>query len=428
MSQNPPSNKLANALGGIGLALSSKNFAWYCGGMALSLTGSFVFFTALGWVTFELTRSPAWLGTVVLAETLPNVIVGPFAGVLIDRWSAKWALFWAQLFAAIIMTLLSIATFGGWITIELLIVFAILIGTLNGVAFPAHFAILPKLVPRENLSPAVALQTSVSQTARFLGPAAAGGLIILGGGDVWGGGGLAFGFKAVSYSGFLIALLFIHVDETKDTLTTRGSVGRELLDGMQYAWSTLRLRYLLITAVALGIFLRPVYELMPAFVGGILNSDATALSTLLAATGGGAMIASLWLARRGKLEGLVNIQNLTFAVTALVLGIFLFTRNIGFGIFLMVLYGTMSASVLIANQTLLQSTIDDRMRARVLSLYALTLRAIPALGAFIVGHIAGFTGLVPALAGVTVLGVLYWLWVTFSPSAKEHHNSLESDP
>jgi hypothetical protein len=140
------------------------------------------------------------------------------------------------------------------------------------------------------------------------------------------------------------------------------------------------------------------------------------------------MIASLWLARRGKLEGLVNIQNLTFAVTALVLGIFLFTRNIGFGTFLMVLYGTMSASVLIANQTLLQSTIDDRMRARVLSLYALTLRAIPALGAFIVGHIAGFTGLVPALAGVTVLGVLYWLWVTFSPSAKEHHNSLESDP
>ena len=83
----------AGALGGISRALSSRNFVYYCIGMSLGLTGSFVFFAALGWVTWELTHSAAWVGTIVLAETLPNVFIGPFAGVIIDRTSAKWAMF-----------------------------------------------------------------------------------------------------------------------------------------------------------------------------------------------------------------------------------------------------------------------------------------------------------------------------------------------
>jgi predicted MFS family arabinose efflux permease len=421
MADDPGGGNPKATFGGISRALSSPNFAWYCGGMALSLTGSFVFFTAIGWLTWELTGSTAWVGTIVVAETLPNVIVGPLAGVLIDRWSAKWALFWAQFLAAIVMTMLSIASFGGWITVELLALFAVTIGILNSVAFPAHFAILPKLVPREDLSPAVAVQTSVSQGARFVGPAVAGGLLALG------GAGLAFAFKALSYSGFLIALLFIKIDETQNKPTTRGSMGRELLEGFQYTWSNVRLRHLMFIAIALGIFLRPVIELMPAFVGSALNSDSSTLATFLAAAGAGAMIASLWFARRGRAQGFAQIMSLNFAATTIILSVFLFTQDILIGAVLLVLYGICSSAVLITNQTLLQINIEDQMRARVLSLYALTLRAIPALGAFIVGQIAEFSGLISTILGVTALGAAYWLWITLSPRTRELHQVIERD-
>jgi MFS family permease len=107
--------------------------------MSLGLTGSFVFFAALGWVTWELTHSAAWVGTIVLAETIPNVFIGPFAGVIIDRTSAKWAMFWAQLIATLVMAVLAVITFNNWLTVEILLGFAFIIGVLNGVVFFGPF-------------------------------------------------------------------------------------------------------------------------------------------------------------------------------------------------------------------------------------------------------------------------------------------------
>ncbi|MAF49882.1 MAG: hypothetical protein CMM10_16630 [Rhodospirillaceae bacterium] len=394
----------AGALGGIGRALGSRNFALYCSGMGLSLIGSFVFFAALGWVTWELTNSAAWVGTIVLAETVPNVFIGPFAGVIIERTSAKWALFWAQLSAAVIMAVLSVITFGNWLTIEILLLFAFLIGLLNGITFPAHFAILPKLVPRADLSAAIAFQSSVSQLARFLGPALAGVLII------WAGGGMAFAFKSVSYSGFLVALLLIDIDESRDRKPISSGIAHDLVAGLRYAWSSIPIRLLLVFAVALGILLRPVVELMPAYVGIVLKSDAGALAWLLAAAGVGAMCASLWLARRGETVGLTRIMLLNFMITAVILVAFLYFGGLAIGVALLVLYGVCSSAVLISNQTLIQSAVEDHMRARVMSLYALTVRAIPALGAFVVGHLADLVGLVSSILGGAILGLLFWFW------------------
>jgi MFS family permease len=407
------------ALGGIGGALGSRNFVYYCIGLSLGLTGSFVFFAALGWVTWELTHSAAWVGTIVLAETLPNVFIGPFAGVIIDRTSAKWAMFWAQLMAAVVMAVLAIITFGNWLTVEILLGFAIIIGVLNGVVFPAHFAIMPKLVPRADLPAAIAFQSSVSQAARFVGPALAGVLIL------WAGGGMAFAFKSLSYSGFLVALLLIDIDESRDTKPAMSGITHDMIAGMRYAWSNTPIRLLLISAVALGILLRPIIELMPAYVGSVLESDAGTLAWLLSATGVGAMFASLWLARRGKTEGLSRIMLLNFVIAAVILIIFLYTGGLAIGVAVLTGYGFCSAAVMISNQTMIQSAVEEHMRARVMSLYALTVRAIPALGAFIVGLLADIAGLVPSLLGGAMLGLLFWIWARRSALGNRNRETID---
>jgi MFS family permease len=396
------------ALGGIGKALSSRNFVIYCWGVGFSLTGSFAFFAALGWVTWELTHSASWVGAMVLAETLPNVFIGPFAGVLIERTSAKRALFWSQLLAAMVMSGLSVVTFADLLTIKLLLGFAFIIGCLNGITFPAHFAIMPKLVPREHLSAAIALQGSVSQAARFVGPALAGGLIF------WAGGGMAFAYKALSYSGFLVALTFIHIDESQKHKVVPTGFFEDLVAGIHYAWSRKPLRLLLLIATALGILLRPVIELMPAYVGSVLKSDASSLAWLLSAAGVGAMSASLWLARRGKTTGLTQIMMVNFLVTTIILIVFLHSQNLVIGVTLFVFYGACSSGALISNQTLIQNCVEDHMRARVMSLYALTIRAIPALGAFIIGQLADLFGLILSLLVGTILGFIFWIWSRYT--------------
>jgi MFS family permease len=394
-----------NAFGGIGRALKYRNFVLYCSGLGVALTGTFIFFVALGWVTWEMTHSAAWVGAIVMAETLPNAIVGPLAGVIIDRTSARRALFWAQLASSVTMVLLTVVTLNDWLSIEILLAFSVVLGSLNGIAFPAHFAIMPKLVPREDLTAAIAFQASVSQAARFLGPAIAGIIIVTS------GVGMAFALNALSYLAFLAALAVIRVDESgRDGPKSRGFAA-DMTAGLKYAWSSLSIRLLLIVAVALGILLRPIIELMPAYVGKVLEGDAAALAWLLASVGAGSMLASLWLAWRGSTQGLTRIMLWNFAVTVIVLIAFLSSSGLAIGVALLFVYGYCSSSVLISNQTLIQSTVDDHLRARIMSIYALTVRAVPAFGAFVAGQLADRLGIVPTFLGGAIAGLLFWIWI-----------------
>jgi len=395
----------SSAFGGIGRALRSRNFVLYCSGLGVALTGTFVFFVALGWVTWEMTHSAAWVGAIVMAETLPNAIVGPLAGVIIDRTSARRALFWAQLCSSVTMVLLTVVTLNDWLSIEILLVFSVVLGSLNGIAFPAHFAIMPKLVPRQDLTAAIAFQASVSQAARFLGPAIAGIIIVTA------GAGMAFALNALSYLAFLAALLVIRVDESGSDAPRSKGFAADMTAGLKYAWSSQSIRLLLIVAVALGILLRPIIELMPAYVGKVLEGDAAALAWLLASAGAGAMLASLWLAWRGATEGLTRIMVWNFAVTVIALIAFLFSSGLAIGVALLFLYGYCSASVLISNQTLIQSTVDDHLRARIMSIYALTVRAIPAFAAFVAGQLADRLGIVPTFLGGAIAGLAFWIWM-----------------
>lgn len=411
-------NKL-DALGGIRRALRSRNLVLYCSGLGLTLTGSFVFAVAMGWVTWELTNSVGWVGGMVLAETLPTAIISPIAGVIIDRTGSRLVLFWAQLLAAILMAALTVVTFLDLLSVEVLLLFAISLGSLNGIAFPAHFALMARLVPREDLSAAIAFQSSVSQGARFLGPAVAGVLLVSAGGVA------AFAFNTFSYAAFLTALLLIKVDEGGESRPASRGVIRDFTAGLQHAWNSLPLRILMVIAIAVGILLRPIIELMPGYVGSVLKAEAGALAWLLAAAGAGAMFASLWLARRGRSEGLTRIMLLNLLITALALIGFMLTGSLVAGIGILVIYGFCSTTVLITNQTLIQGTVEEHMRARVMSLYSLTIRAVPAFGAFVVGQLADRVGLTTSILGGAAIGLLFWLWMRHTARRNRIAEQLE---
>ena len=184
---------MVNPLGGIGRALSNRNCSIYLTGMFVSLNGSFVFTVALGWLTWELTNSAGWVGTVVFAETLPNAVLAPLAGTFIDRGNPLNYQRISQLARGVVMAALTAITWSGLVSIELLILFAFLQGIFNAFAVPAHFAMMPKLVERQDISAIMALQSSCAQSARFLGPAIAGAYLVTL------GAGAAFAFNAATF-------------------------------------------------------------------------------------------------------------------------------------------------------------------------------------------------------------------------------------
>lgn len=393
-------------LGGIAKALRHRNYAIYLTGMFVSLNGSFVFAVAVGWLTWELTGSAGWVGTMVFAETLPNTLLAPFAGAIIDRGRALRIFKYSQLGQSIFMSVLAAITLLDALSVEILLGFSVAVGIFNGFAVPAHFALVPRMVPREDLSPALALQSSCAQSARFIGPAIAGIFLVTL------GAGAAFLFNAITYFFYLGALTFIRIDDSpSETGGQRGLFG-DIAEGLAYMRTDAPIRLLLMIAVCLGFLLRPTTDLMPAFVGAVFEGGPKALSLLLSTAGGSALLAALWLARRGDAPGLTRIMFVSMAVSAASIFVFALQPNLAVGVVLIAVYAFAVSAVSVANMSLLQTSLQDRMRARVMGLFSLTHRAIPAAGAFALGNIASASGLplpIP-LAGAAVLGFLLWVW------------------
>jgi MFS family permease len=396
---------MASSLGGIGSAFSNRSCAIYLTGMFVSLNGSFVFTVALGWLTWELTNSAGMVGTIVFAETMPNAILAPFVGAIIDRGNPLTYQRLSQAAQGLVMVALTVITLTGQVTIELLILFAFLQGIFNAFAVPAHFAMMPKLVERKDISAIMALQSACAQSARFLGPAIAGGFLVTL------GAGAAFAFNAVTFFIYVLALAFVRIDHAPAGQGKRRGLLADTAEGFAYSWNQPSIRMLMIIAVCAALLLRPVIDLMPAFVGDVLNQGPAALAWFLSATGGAALVASLWLARRNNAAGLTRYMLGGFLVSGLAIILFAAQSSLAVGVGLMVVFGIANSIVNVSNQILLQVGLDDRIRARVMGIYSLTFRAVPAVGALVVGGIGTLVSLpIPIIAGAGA-SLVVWFWV-----------------
>ena len=391
-------------------ALRNPNFGIYTAGSAVSLVGTWMQRVVTGWLTWELTGSGAWLGLVVFADLFPTVVVGPIAGAYADRSDRLRVTKISQALAMLQAVALFILTATGLINIWLLLVLTLFLGVVAAFNQPARLALIPALVPRSDLTAAVAVNSVVFNLARFIGPAAAGLIIATVGIPV------AYGVNSVTFVAFLVALSKVRLNEEEGMPPKHGRLWADLVAGIRYTASHVGIATVLTLMIAANVGARPLIELLPGFAAAVFHAGATGLALLTSSVGAGAILAGLWLAGMsgGKSLGRAFLANTLISALSGVL--FAATDSLWLAVPLLVVNGFAMAGMGISAQTLIQVSVDARMRGRVLSLFGLIFRGGPALGALIMGAASDHVGLrLPIFLGaVIVLGV--WLWARLRQS------------
>jgi MFS family permease len=405
---------------GIGRALAERNFRLFTIGSIFSLIGQWTQRIAIGWMTWEMTHSGTWLGLIAFADLFPTVVITPFAGVIADRVDRRRMMTVTQTLAMVQATALAVLTIADLIDVWTLFFLALFLGVVISFNVAARLALMAGMSRRENLPAAIGISAAIFNGARFVGPAV-GGFIIA----VWGVGG-AFIFNALSFLTLLVALMMMHDLHREETGVRKGGMFRQIAEGLSYARHHRGIgpMLILITAVAFGV--RPYLELLPGIADQVYDGGALALAQLTAATGLGALFISLWLAQRGSLRGLTTIALISMAVSGVTILIFSLTDIYWLGLVCAFVAGASMTVAGTGTQTLMQSAVEGPVRGRVMSLYGIIFRGMPALGALLLGALSEVIGLQPSLAiGAAVTITVYlWLWrlrrVTARALEREH--------
>jgi len=393
------------SFGALGRALSHRDSRIFFGGSALAWTGLWMQRIAVSWLAWELTGSAFWVGMVAFCDLAPAVIVSPFAGAMADRVDRVKLAMWTQLAIAVQALAVAGITASGHMTIFILLGLEVIGGIAASFAQPARQTLMPGIVPRADLPAAVAANSLCFAVARFIGPALAGPVIAL-----W-GVVPAIAANAVGYliSGLSLLLLRVAAAERQGHPAS-ASLWGEVTAGIGYAARHKGLGPLLLFAALAAILLRGVQEILPPFVAWVFGRGAESLAVLTACFGVGALIAGLWVAQRGRLEGTTRIAVFAVGAQALATAGFVATGWFPLGMLCAALIGAAASMHGVSAQTLLQSSTDPAYRGRMLSLWGLITRACPALGALALGGLGQVFGLTtPTLVAVVLaLGVFAW--------------------
>jgi predicted MFS family arabinose efflux permease len=393
-------------LGAIPRTLAHRNFGIYVAGSSVSLIGTWMQRIGVGWLAWDLSHSGAVLGLVAFADLFPTIVIGPFGGALADRFDRLRMMRIAQ--SAIMLQALTLfaLTASGLITVELLIALVLFSGVVIGFNQPARLALAPSLVPRSDLATAVAINSIVFNLARFVGPALA-GLVI-----VWWGVGMVFALNALSFLAFLFALSRVRLAPLALDGQRRRSMLRAIADGVRYTGRHAGIGPLLLLHAILAVSARPFFELLPGFASDVFGRGASGLAMLASSVGIGAVLGGLWLAQRREEARLTEVAlGSSFLVT---LAVMIFSLSASFAVAMVCValagFGMVVAGV--GTQTLIQTSVDEAMRGRVLSLFGLIFRGGPALGALVMGAASELVGLQAPVAAGTIVGlvasVLIW--------------------
>jgi MFS family permease len=366
-------------------------FATYQLGNVVMTTGFWMQRIAVGWVTWQLTESEAWLGLVASAELFPSILTAIWGGALADRHPAPRIMYWGQIASAAIALALALMFFAGALTPWVLVALMVGLGAVSGLLLPARLAMARYLAPPDLLPSALAVNSTGFNLSRFVGPALAAGLLVLG------SAGLVF---AVAAAGFLALAVALHQirdvppqqaphPATRDGIwkITRDLRGTPLILGI------------LVLQFAQGILIRPASELFPAYAEVAFDAGAVGLGLLNAALGVGAILGALGFSKsRGTAQALRQIV-LTGAVFALSLLAFSVTGLFWLALCILLVHGASMAASNIAALAYVQLEAPQDRLGRILALYTIIFRVGPAAGAFVFGLTAEVTSLV--LAGVS---------------------------
>lgn len=380
-------------------ALRHRNYRLWFFGQMISLFGTWMQATAQGYLVYQLTGSPAYLGVVGFAAGVPAWIFTLYGGVVADRIPRRTLLLVTQsvmmLLAFGLAALVAANTVQPWHIAAL----AFALGVANAFDAPARLAFVRELVDREDMTNAIALNATMFNMGSFAGPAVA-GLTYAAVGPAW-----CFALNGLSFLGVISALLLMRMPPQARP-ATRGSAWQELREGLGYIWGTPVVRTLILLAGATGLFGISFATLFPVWATDILGGDATTNGLLQSARGLGALGGALAIASLGRFPykgRLLTIGTFTFPALLIVFALMRSTS-----LALAVLVGTGIAVILVMNlaNALVQSLVPDALRGRVMAVYSMTFFGSMPLGALWAGWLAELAGAPLAMISGAVVGLL----------------------
>lgn len=393
-----------NSLAALIATFRNRNYAIYTAGNCLSLLGFWMQRLAVSWLTWELSHSEFWVGAVAFAEIVPLLIVGPLFGVWADRFDRKRLAMVLQSLMLAQAVGLFIAFQLGWLTIGLLFALTLLEGSLQAAYQPVRLALIPSLVRRADLVAAAAFTAVTFNVARFLGPAIAGVVI------AWSSAAWAILFNGFSYLFIIVAWWFIDLPAEPDSKRAASNgMWTDMRDGWRYIAHEPALAAMFAMLMLLALFARPLTYMLSAFVGAVYAGGPDTLALFTSAVGAGAVIAGLKLSLQGRTRGLVREILLNSLLTLVSMLGFALTTDVTLAAALLVVFGYSVTICAVGSQTMVQNSIDDAMRGRVLSLWVAATRGPPALGVLVLGWLASYYGLQwPFIAASLVCLVGLW--------------------
>jgi MFS family permease len=399
--------KVPGGWGAIKRSFAIRDYRLFIIGNLSSNFGLWTQRVALGWLTWELTHSTAWLGGIALAETAPTFVFALIAGTMVDRVDYFRLMRITQSLTLSYSVIVAVLILGGWINIWILLTLVLLRGTATAFNRPSRMTAIFALVGRELLTSAVTINSIIFNTSRFVGPALGGVLIVTI------GVGWTFAAAAAMFLVFTIMLQLIKATVPAPPVREKKSMLIETAEGLNYMFANPGLKVMVLALVGVGLVAKPLTDLLPGFVGEVFNRGPEGLALLMIAHGGGAMLGAAWMASWGSgIKGLTRVS--IIAVAAGSFPIFLFAMAPVFWMSLPLIFLVGFAFILqsISNQTLLQSAADPTMRGRVISNYSLAHQGAPAIGALLIGGIAEQIGLrIPVAVGAASCLILWcWLW------------------
>ena len=360
--------------------------------------------TAVGWLAWELTHSPGWLGVIAFADLIPTVLLSILSGAFADRFGFMRIIRLSQIMAITLTLGLAALIFSGHINVISLLVFTMCLGCAESLGQPARMSAVNAMVSKRDLSSAIALGSASFNASRIIGPAIAGALIL------WVGTGVVILACSLMFLLFYLQVRTIHIVEANSGAKAPGNLLLDVRSGVSYVLAHRGIRFVMILLAATSFFVRPVIELMPGVSGQIFNAGPTGLALLLGSIGSGALLASLLLARRGEMRGLTRLLVLSTIATGVTLMLAMQFQNIWIASGFLVAMGAFMLSGNVAAQTLVQNSVEPEFRARVMSLFIVFAYGLPALGAVLMGWVASMAGLQPAIGGGALFMVIFWLW------------------
>ncbi len=367
-------------------ALHSRNYRLFFAGQSVSLIGTWMQQVALSWLVYRITGSALLLGVVGFAGQIPTFLLAPFAGVLADRWNRRPVLLITQSLAMTQATVLAAIVLTGTIPVWLIILLSITLGTINAFDIPIRQAFVVELVERkEDLGNAIALNSSLVNAARLIGPSVAGLLVATL------GEGVCFLINAVSYLPIIIAIMAMRLRPSQRRPGQK-RILHELKEGFGYAWHFKPIRYILMLLALISLMGMPYAVLMPIFAKKVLHGGAHTFGFLMASSGIGALASTMYLASRRSIVGLgrvIALATCTFGVG--VMG-FALSRSIYLSPVFLALAGFGAMAQIASSNTILQTIVDDDKRGRIMSFFAMSFMGATPIGSLLAGAVADRIG------------------------------------